>query len=331
MSKNSIIIDAMGGDNAPCAVVDGCYQALADLKDIQLILVGHKGRILECIEQKGYDRSLVEIVHAEDIITNHDSPVEAVKYKTDSSLVKCFHMLKSKEGDAVVSAGNSGAMLTGSVMLVGRIDGVKRPALGAVLPSPKGKTLLIDAGLNTNCRSENYVQFARFGSIYMNALYDIKEPTVRLLNVGAEEAKGNDDIKEAFQILKNTDLNFLGNAEGNEILGDSDVVATNGYTGNAILKFYESCGDVFFKFLQKAFTKNILTKASYFMIKKDLKKFKDSIDPDIHGGAPVLGIKELVMKSHGSSIGKTFKNVILKTNKLINAKIVTKLQNEFVT
>lgn len=330
MKKNSIIIDVMGGDNAPHAVIDGCYQALNEVKNIELILVGQKNLIEEYIRQKGYDRNLVHIVHASEVIYNNESPVTAIKNKNDSSLVKCFSMLKSKEGDAVISAGSSGAILTGAILLVGRIDGVKRPALGAVLPSPKGRTLLIDAGLNSNCRTENYVQFAKFGSIYMNALYDIKEPGVKLLNVGAEESKGNEDIKEAYNILKNADINFLGNAEGSEILGGADVVATNGFTGNAILKFYESCGDVFFKFLNNAFAKNMWTKASYLVMKKDLKEFKSTIDPDIHGGAPVLGINDLVIKSHGSSVQKTFKNVILKTEKLINAKIVSRIQNEFI-
>lgn len=329
MRKNSIIIDAMGGDHAPYAVVDGCFQALNEVKDIQLILVGQKDRIEEYIKEKGYNRNLIEIVHAGEVITNNESPVTAIKNKTDSSLVKCFNMLKSKEADAMISAGSSGAMLTGAMLLVGRIKGVKRPALGAVLPSPNGKTLLIDAGLNTNCRTENYVQFAQFGSIYMNALYDIKEPAIKLLNIGTEEAKGNEDIKEAFQILKHTDLNFLGNAEGSEILSGADVVATNGFTGNAILKFYESCGDLFFRFLNNTFTKNIWTKASYMMVKKELKELKHSVDPDIHGGAPVLGINELVIKSHGSSIHKTFKNVIIKADRLINKKIVSRLQNEF--
>ena len=330
MKKNNIIIDAMGGDNAPHAVIDGCYQALDELVGVNLILVGQSEIIERYIEEKNYDRKKVDIIHASEIITNGDSPVNSIRNKYDSSIVTCFNMLRNKEGDAVVSAGSSGALLTGAVLLIGRIRGVKRPALGAVLPSPIGRTLLIDAGLNSNCRTENYIQFARFGSIYMSTLYDIKTPTVKLLNIGSEESKGNEDIKEAYSILKNSDMNFTGNAEGSEILGCADVVATNGFTGNAILKFYESCGDIFFKFLNSAFKKNIFTKESFLAIRKELKEFKLSVDPDIHGGAPILGIKELVIKSHGSSIGKTIKNVIIKTNKLVNEKIVTRIESEFV-
>lgn len=317
-----ILVDAMGGDNAPVAIVKGCVDAVNQEDGYDITLIGDETRIKEVLSKENYDKSRIEIRHTSQVITNEDKPTVAIKGKKDSSMVVGFDMLKKKEGDAFLSAGNTGALLTASLLLIGRIKGVLRPALGAIIPTKGGETLLIDAGLNSAVRPESYVQFAHFGTEYMSALYGIDKPEVGLINIGHEDSKGTAEVKEANELLKKTDINYVGNIEGNDVInGKAKVVVCDGFVGNILLKFFEGTGRYFLGSLKSIIKKSITTKIAGLILKKDLKEFFAPMDTDVVGGAPVLGVKGLVMKSHGSSKAITIKNVVSKTARLAKADI----------
>lgn len=317
-----ILVDAMGGDNAPVAIVKGCVDAVNSEDGYDITLIGDESKINSILSNEKYGRERISVKHASQVITNEDKPTVAIKEMKDSSMVVGFNMLKNKEGDAFLSAGNSGALLTASLLLAGRIKGVIRPALGAVIPTRGGEVLLIDAGLNSSVRAESYVQFARFGIEYMKALYGLENPSVGLVNIGSEESKGTPDVKEANALLLSSGLNFTGNIEGDEIIeGKAKIIVCDGFVGNVLLKFYEGTGKYFLGSLKNIFYKSPITKIAGAILKKDIKNFFKPMDPDVVGGAPVLGINSLVIKSHGSSNALTIKNVLSKTSKLVKADI----------
>jgi len=323
----NIIVDAMGGDNAPYEIIKGCIDAINFIKDFNITLVGNEKQINDVLNDEQYDKSRISIKNTSEVITGDDIPTIAIKKKRDSSMVVGLNMLKNNEGDAFLSAGNSGALLTGSLLVVGRIKGVIRPALGAIIPSKKNDVLLIDAGLNSECRPESYVQFANFGAQYYKCLYDIKQPKVGLINIGSEDKKGTVEVKEAHMLLKETKLNYIGNIEGNDIpIGEAHVVVCNGFIGNILLKFLEGTAKFLFSGVKTAINKNIFTKIGGLLIQKELKAFANKADADTVGGAPILGIEGLVVKSHGNSTAKTIKNVLMKTKTLVDKDIINKIK-----
>ncbi len=320
-------MDAMGGDNAPVAIVKGCVDAVKSEKGYDITLIGDENQINNILKKEKYDKNRISVQHASDVILNEDSPTSAVKNKKDSSMVVGFNMLKESKGDAFLSAGNSGALLTGSLFYVGRMKGVIRPALGAVIPTKEGETLLIDAGLNSVVKPENYVQFAKFGTEYMKALYGIKNPSVGLVNIGVEDSKGTPKVKEANELLKESNVNYIGNVEGNDVIdGKARIVVCDGFIGNILLKFLEGMGSYFMKGIRKVIFKTPFTKLGGLLLKEDMKNFFKSMDPDLVGGAPILGVNKLVMKTHGSSQALTIKNVLSKTAMLLRENVTGRIR-----
>lgn len=318
----NILVDAMGGDNAPFAIVKGCVEAVKEKKGFDITLIGDEEEIRRILEAEDYEKERIFVKATTEVITNHDKPTEAIRTKKDSSMVVGFRMLKSKMGDAFLSAGNTGALLTASLLLLGRIKGVLRPALGAIIPTKGRETLLIDAGLNSAVRPESYVQFAHFGIEYMKALYGLDDPSVGLVNIGSEDSKGTPTVRDANELLRSAGINFVGNLEGNDVInGRAKVVVCDGFVGNVLLKFFEGTGMFFLEGLKGVLKKNILNKVAGAVVKKDLGDFFRPMNPDIVGGAPILGVEGLVMKSHGSSKVLTIKNVIAKTVRLVEADI----------
>lgn len=327
----NIIVDAMGGDNAPSAIVNGCIDAVLEKQGFDITLVGNTDKINSILKSRNYSDKRIIVHEASEIITNDDSPTKAIRSKKNSSMVVAYNMLKEKKGNAMISAGNSGALMAGALFILGRIKGVDRPSLPALIPTKKGVSLIIDAGLNTVCKPINLMQFGIMGSLYMKELFQIDKPKVGLINVGAEEGKGNDVLKQAYNLMTEHEMNFIGNIEGKDITeGKIDVIVCDGFVGNVMLKFYEGMGSFFFGVLKKIFTQNLLTKMAALVIKGKLKEFMKSVDPDENGGAPILGVNGLVIKSHGSSKAKTIKNVIIKRAfTLANTSILDQIEQEF--
>lgn len=324
-----IIVDAMGGDNAPYSVIAGAVQALEADKSLFLILTGRANAINAELVKYKYDKSRVEIVDCPDVIEMNDSPTEAVKRK-QSSLMTAYWMLK-KEDDiaALVTAGSSGATIVGGQLILGRIRGIKRPALCPAIPNSRGgMTLLIDCGANTECKSVMLCQFALLGSAYAKCGFGISNPKVGLLNNGTEDHKGDGLRLETYSHLKNLNgINFIGNVEGRDIMiGDVDVVVTDGYTGNIALKCIEGCGKLVLKTLKDELTATLSAKIGYLFIKKSIKKMREKLDFDKVGGALLLGLKKPVIKSHGSSKPVTIKNSILNAAKIYSRGLVPSVE-----
>ena len=320
-----IIVDAMGGDNAPKAVVDGCVKAVADF-DIKITLVGNEELINACLGEYSGDR--IEVVNANDIISNDDDPAMAVRRKKESSLVVAMNLLAEGKGDAFVSAGSTGAVVSGATLIVKRIKGVRRVAIGTVFPTPNKPTLVLDCGANADCTSEFLQQFAIMGNAYMQSVYGIDNPTVGLLNNGAEEHKGSTMYKETYQLLKNMDINFIGNVEGRDIFNSvADVVVADGFAGNILLKTTEGTAGFFSKKLKEMFTESIVTKICALILKKGIKKMKSSFDYTEHGGAPILGSQKVVIKAHGSSNAKAFYNAIRQAKHFYENGVIESINN----
>ncbi len=322
-----ILVDAMGGDNAPKAIVNGSIDAIKSREGFDIALIGDSEQINKILSKRKFNSSRIEVIHSKEVITNDDIPTRAIRSKKNSSMVVGFNMLKEKKGDVFLSAGNTGALLTGALFILGRLKGVDRPALGAMIPTESGKCLLIDAGLNTSCRPVNYAQFATFGSIYVKELYNIENPKVGLVNMGTEAKKGTEVLRQAYTLLSASNLNFVGNIEGKDIpLGNVDVAVCDGYIGNVILKFLEGTGKFFGSFMKGMFKRTIFSKMSLLFVMKDMLKFKKLMDPSEDGGAPILGVNGLVIKSHGNSDDKTIKNVIIKAYNLSQTSVFDKIK-----
>ena len=308
-----IILDAMGGDNAPQATVQGAVKALERDKELYLILTGRQNEIEKELAKCKYDKSRLEIVDCPDVIGMNDIPTEAVKRK-QSSLMAAYWMLK-KEDDicGLVTAGSSGAAIVGGQLILGRIRGIKRPALCCAIPNSRGgMTLLIDCGANAECKSVMLCQFAILGSAYATALFGIKNPKIGLLNNGTEEHKGDPLRQETFKIMSQMkDINFIGNIEGRDIMiGDVDVAVTDGFSGNIALKSIEGCGKLVLGILKKELSSSFSSKIGYLFIRKAIKRMRAQLDVDKVGGALLLGVKKPVIKTHGSSKAETVANSI---------------------
>ena len=325
-----IIVDAMGGDNAPDVPVKASVKAINNKENISIVLVGNREAIEEKLAGLKYDESRMEIVDAREVITNDDEPVKAVKQKKDSSMVVAARMLSEGKGDAMLSMGSTGALLASGLLIVGRIKGVLRPALGTFIPTDMGGKLMLDVGANTHCRSQNLLQFALMGNIYMNKVMGLEKPKIGLVNNGVEEGKGNDLTKEAYQILKENEhgLNFIGNLEGREMMqGDADVIVCDGFTGNIILKSLEGMGKVVSKNLKEIFGGGILSKLGGLLVLKGLKNFKKKMDYREYGGAPLIGLKKPVVKGHGSSDEKAAYNTLMQIEKFVLGDITKEIED----
>ena len=333
MSKTIIALDCMGGDNAPGEIVKGAVLAANENKDMLIKLVGREDEIKKELEKYPSSDKL-EIVDAKEVIETGEPPVAAIRKKKDSSLVKCMYMVKKGEADAMVSAGSTGANLVGGHVIIGRIKGVERPPLAPLIPTKTGFSLLIDCGANVDARPSHLLQFAKMGSVYMENVVGVKNPKVALVNIGAEEEKGNALVKETYPLLKEMEgINFIGNIEARDIPnGDADVIVCDAFVGNVILKLYEGVASVLIDKIKGSMMNSIKTKIGALLIKKDLKKTLKGFSLEEHGGAPLLGLNGLLVKTHGSSKAIEIKNSILQCitfNELdINNKFKEKLSLE---
>lgn len=322
-----IIIDAMGGDFAPAAPVEAAAKASREL-DVKLVLVGQFDAVKAELNKYEYDKSKIEIVHASEVISNHEEPVKAVKGKRDASVVVAAQMLKKGEGDALLSMGSTGALLTASLLIVGRIKDVMRPAIATLLPSAKGPKMLIDSGANTRSKKGNLLQFAVMGSVYMKNVLGIENPTVGLISNGEEEGKGDELVKETYPVLKVAPVNFIGNIEGRDVMeGTADVMVCDGFVGNVILKTVEGMGHVVSSKVKEIFTANILRKIGALFVMKGIKSFRKSMDYREYGGAPLLGTKRPVIKGHGSSDAKAVYSAIKQAIRFVETNVIDGIKN----
>lgn len=309
-----IAVDAMGGDNAPKEIIKGAVEAVQKRDDIQVILTGKEEVIADELAGYTYNKEQITIVNTTEVIATAEPPVMAIRRKKDSSIVVGLKLVKEKKADAFVSAGSSGAVLAGGQLLVGRIKGVERPPLAPLIPTEKGFALLIDCGANVDARPSHLVQFAKMGSIYMKHVMGVKNPKVGIVNIGAEEEKGNALVKETFPLLKECrDINFTGSIEAREIPhGQADVIVCEAFVGNVILKLYEGVGSVLISKMKKGMMTSLRSKIGALLVKPALKSTMKDFDASEYGGAPLLGLNGLVVKTHGSSTSKEVCNSILQ-------------------
>lgn len=309
-----VALDAMGGDNAPQAVVQGAVDVALKREDIKIFLVGQEDVVNAELQKYTYPKERIEVVHASEVIETAEPPVMAIRKKKDSSIVVALNMVKKGEADAFVSAGSSGAVLVGGQLIVGRIKGVERPPLAPLMPTEKGVSLLIDCGANVDARPSHLLQFAKMGSIYMKNVMGIENPRVAIVNIGAEEEKGNALVKETFPLLKECDdINFIGSIEAREIPhGGADVIVCEAFVGNVILKLFEGVGAVLLSEVKKGLMTSLRSKIGALLIKPALKETMKSFDASEYGGAPLLGLNGLVVKTHGSSTAKEIANSIVQ-------------------
>lgn len=309
-----VAVDAMGGDNAPGEIVKGAVQVVQAEKDIKVFLVGRQDAVNAELAKYTYDKEKIEVVHAEEVIEMAEPPVNAIRKKKQSSLVIGMNMIKHQEADAIVTAGSTGATLVGGQVLVGRIKGIERPPLAPLVPTEKGVSLLIDCGANVDARPSHLVQFAQIGSIYMENIVGIKNPRVAILNIGAEEEKGNQLVKETFPLLKECPgINFIGSIEAREIPhGGADVIVCEAFAGNIVLKLYEGVAATLLSKVKEGLMSSLRSKIGALLIKPALKQTLKSFDASQYGGAPLLGLNGLVVKTHGSAKAIDVKNSILQ-------------------
>lgn len=319
-----ILVDAMGGDRAPEEIVKGAVAASKELSS-EIVLIGNRDKIEPHMEKTG---SSLEIIHAEDVITNDEQPVNAIRKKKESSIVKGLRLLKEGKVQAMVSAGSTGALMAGGLFVVGRIEGIDRPAIATVFPTQKDPVVLLDIGANSEVKPKNLVQFAIMGSIYAEEIIDIQNPTVGLMNIGVEEEKGNSTIKAAYAALKQVEtINFVGNIEARDIFdGKVNVVVSDGFTGNIFLKTLEGFGTYIFNRLKAEVKSNITYSLGAMLLKPALHKIKASLDYSEYGGAMFLGIDGVLVKCHGSSDSKAIANGIKAAYKFAKANVSEKLK-----
>ncbi len=328
-----IIVDAMGGDNAPAEIVKGALDAVKERSDFKLVLTGDEDLVNRELDKYTFDASRVEVVACTQVITNDDVPTQAVRAKRDSSLVVGLNLLKNDaEAGGFVSAGSTGAVLTGGIMFVGRLKGVMRPALCPGIPNVRGEiTLLCDCGANAECKPAYLAQFGVMASAYAKAAYGVKEPRVGLLTNGTEEHKGDPLHQEAHQLLKETKgIRFAGNVEGRDIMyGDVDVVVSDGFSGNVALKAIEGCGKTVATMLKKEFTRSLGSKLSYLFARKPVKGLARALDYSRFGGSVFLGLKKVVIKSHGSSKAFSIKQSVFQAIDAYRGGLIPTLESMF--
>ena len=334
-----ILVDAMGGDNAPDAVIKGAVKAVNEV-DSNIVLIGNK-EIINSKVKEFFGKEKLEdispkfsIYHTEDVITMEDKPTDAIKHKKESSMVVGFNLLKEGKGDVFISAGNSGALLTGATLLIGRIKGIDRPAMAPMLPAYHKRLMLIDAGANTNCKPINLVQFAQMATIYLKNTYNIEKPAIGLLNIGTEPTKGNELIKESYQILTNESeklgINFVGNVEGRDAFaGKIDAIVCDGFTGNVFLKTVEGLGKFVKRTLSESLKKSLLSTIATIPAMPGIKRFSKTLDYKEYGGALFLGVKKPVIKAHGSSDEKLFHYTIKQAEEFAKNKAVEMMIEQF--
>lgn len=326
-----ILVDAMGGDNAPKEIVKGCIEALNEKDGFDIEILGDPKKIEKYLKNMTFDRNRVFITATYDEVTNTDKPTEAIRRKQNSSLIVGMKKIKAKNGNVFISAGSTGALLAGSLLIAGRIKGVSRPALAPIVPSLNGPAMIIDAGMNTQAKPINYLQFAIMGTEYMKYMYNIENPRVGLINVGTEATKGNEIAKSAYHILKTSEVNFVGNVEGRDIPeGKVDLVVCDGFVGNSMLKIMEGTGHYMMHNLKRIYSSSLAGKIGYLLVKRGLKDLKKQIDPEELGGTPILGINGLVYKCHGNSKSKAIKNTILNACVYARKNIMEHINDKFL-
>ncbi|WP_246893411.1 phosphate acyltransferase PlsX [Clostridioides difficile] len=318
-----IVIDGMGGDNAPKSNVEGAVNAIKEYQ-VDLIITGDKDLLEKEFSNYEFDRNKLEIVHTTEIIENEDKPVKAIRSKKDSSMVLSLNLVKEGKADAIISAGNTGALLAGGLFVVGRIKGIDRPCLCSAIPNVKrGMTLIADCGANADCKPKNLVEFAAMSNIYSRKVLGLENPKVALANVGLEEGKGNDLVKRSYEEIKKLDLNFIGNVEAREVINAyTDIIICDGFTGNILLKSAEGVALSVMSLIKETFMASTKSKIGALLIKDDLRKLKSFIDYSEYGGAPLLGLNGGVIKAHGSSDAKAIKNAINQGIKFSKGKVV---------
>ena len=320
-----IAVDVYGGDNAPGCVIDGALEALRAMDDVSILFCGAQAEVEGLLNGREYDAQRVSIVDAPDIITNHESPTLAIRRKLKSSMVRAMDLVKKGEADAVVTAGSTGAALAGGIFRMGRIRGIDRPALGPVLPtSGEHPVILIDCGANADCKPDYLVQFALMGQAYMKGVMGIANPKVGLLNVGAEDEKGNELCKAVFPLLKDhPGVNFYGNVEARDVLtGVVQVIVCDGFSGNILLKSTEGAAQLIFGKLKKGLMSSVRSKLGALMVKPALKTVKNELDYEQYGGAALLGVKGALVKAHGSSKGHAYACAIAQAHTMVKGGVV---------
>ena len=327
MDNVKIAVDAMGGDNAPFEIVKGAVEAVNEFGS-NIILVGPQETIEKELEKYKFDKSKVSIKNATEVISTEESPTNAIRRKKDSSIVVGLNLVKNGEASAFVSAGSTGAVLTGGTFIIGRIKGIERPALGTCLPTVSGFTFLLDSGANVDCKSSYLLQFAKMASVYVEHVMGVDRPTVGLINIGAEKEKGNALTKETYELLEQSGLNFVGNVEPRDIpFQKADVLVCDGFAGNTVLKFAEGLSSALISIIKGEITAGLYKIPAAFLI-KPFKNIKKRFDSEEVGGAPFLGLKSLVVKAHGSSKAKGIKNAIKQCEIFVEKDIVLKIEEQ---
>lgn len=326
-----IAIDGMGGDNAPQAVVEGVVQALKEYEDIKLYITGPKDEIEKELSKYTYPKDRVTVVHTSEVISPNEHPVMAIRKKKDSSLVKALNLVKEGECEAIISGGSTGAFLAGCTFIVGRIKGVERPALAPIMPGRNGKFMIVDVGANVDCKPQYLIQFAHMGKIYYEGMFNTKNTSIGLINIGAEEEKGNELTKATYKLLKEENFNFVGNVEPRDIpKGEVNVLVADGFVGNTALKMYEgSASNILGMIKDEIYSSSIISKVGAVLLKPVFNSLKIKFDYKEVGGAPFLGVDGICIKAHGSSDGKAFKNAIRQTKLFKENDILNKIKEEF--
>lgn len=330
--KVRVALDAMGGDNAPAEVVKGAVEAVNEKNTIQVLLVGKEDVIEKELTKYTYDKERIQIINADEVITNDEAPVMAIRKKKNSSIVVGLSQVKNGEADAFVSAGSTGAVLVGGQLLAGKIKGVERAPLAPLIPTVNGASLLIDCGANVDARASHLLQFAKMGSIYMENVVGVKQPRVAIVNIGAEEEKGNMLVKEAYPMLKNcNEINFIGSIEARNIpYGEADVIVCEAFVGNVILKLYEGLSAALVSEIKKGLKSTTKSKIGAALALPALKNTLKQFDVSEHGGAPLLGLNGLVVKTHGSSTYKEIKNSIIQCSLFKEQNINEKIKENIL-
>ncbi len=325
-----VALDAMGGDHAPAVTVEGAVAAVNEFQELSVVLVGNETEITNELKGKKYPPSSLSIKHATQVVEMDEAAISALRRKKDSSIKVSVELVKSGEADAMVSAGNSGVVMATALFFLGKLDGVERPAIAAIMPTLKGLFVLIDAGANVDCKSSNLLQFAIMGEAYARSILNIDVPKIGLLGIGEEDAKGNELTKETFRLLKDSGINFIGNVEGKNIfMGDADVVVCDGFVGNIALKISEGLAEAIERMLEMEISEKTKGRFGYFFFKDALRNFKRKTDYSEYGGAPLLGISKPCIISHGRSTSKAIKNAIKIAGEFYKKRVLDIISAEF--
>ena len=328
-----IAIDLMGGDNGIPENLKGALMALDELDDIEVVLIGKSDEINIELEKYSYDKNRVSIINSTEVITNNEEPAMAIRKKKDSSIVIGMQSVKNKEVAAFVSSGSTGALLSGAILIVKRIKGIERPAIGFIYPKKtEGFGFLLDAGANSECKPSYLQQFAIMGSIYSNSILGIKSPKVGLINIGSEKEKGSELYKKSYELISSTNsIEFVGNVEARDIFEtEADILVCDGFTGNIILKTIEGTVSFLFSKVKDTLKSSITTKIGALFIKKELKNLGESFSYNEYGGAALLGVKGAVIKAHGSSDANTIKNAIKQARSFVINNVSEKIEEELL-